>query len=509
MKNYNVVFDKNINIQNLLDSITTQGITVNNIFSSMYVMNVSCESIELLAGIDGILDVEEDLNTEVKPSVAEWHQLRVISNALPMKEKYLPLNDGDGVKVYLIDSGINTSLDEFSGANIVNCYSFNGDFSDPSGHGTAMASLMVGNTLGVSTKIELKNVKIQMATAINISDLLLAFDAIIQDRTDPNEIAVVNCSWTIPRSKILDTKIKELQDSNFVVVAAAGNTITDANELSPVGLDTVIGVGASDPFDRVISWGPNAGSNWGTDVDIFAPGISVNTLRLDGTIAESSGTSLAAAITSGVIAQYIKDLGSSTTNLTAYHVQFVVINNGITDILFRNESIYGTTPNSILYVSSFDKFITNIPKEKINVQIGTDVELTLELNTKYAHGIDIDDVVLGNIRRHYPNWISVDKSTNTIKFSPRDVTYVKNTRIFVKAVDESNNQLEVYALIIGTYLNDPEETTNVELYQYKEQNNVVVVSPAACTGFCYGSCGAIPPKGYGCGCAGFSCFTQA
>jgi subtilisin family serine protease len=508
MKNYNVVFEKDINIENLLSSMTNQGIVVNRIFTSMQVVNVSCESEDVFTNISGVLDIEEDLSTEVHPSNSEWHQLRIISNALPMKEKYFPLNHGDGVKVYLIDSGINATLPELVDANIVNCYSFNGDFSDELGHGTAMASLIVGSTLGVATNVELKNVRIEMAAVINISDLLLAFDAILQDRTDITEVAVVNCSWTIPRSKILDTKIKELQDSNFVVVAAAGNTMSDANNLSPVGLDTVIGVGASDPYDRVISWGGGAGSNWGPDVDIFAPGIGVNVLNIDGTIKESSGTSLAAALTSGVVAQYIKDL-NSTNNLTAYHIQFIVINSGITDILFRNESIYGTTPNSILYISSFDKFIKNIPKEKINVQIGTEYELILELNDQYAYGIDIDDVVFGNIRRYYPEWVTIDTTTNTIRFSPTDVNYVKNTRIFIKVVDQNDTQLEVYPLLIGTYINDPEESTTEEVYQYKEENGTIVVIPAACEGFCFQTCGAIPPKGYSCGCSNGECFTQA
>lgn len=509
MKTYNVVFDKSVDIENLLTNMADRHIIVNKVFTSMQVINVSCES-DTLLNIDGILDVEEDLNIQVEPSSTYWHKLRVVSNALPMKETYLPINNGDGVKVYLIDSGININLDEFANSNIINCYSYNENFSDDSGHGTAMASLMVGATLGVSTKIELKNVKIQMGTAINISDLLLAFDAILQDKTNPSEIAVINCSWTVPRSKILDTKIKEMQDNNFVVVAAAGNTVSDANNLSPVGLDTVIGVGASDAFDRVINWAPNAGSNWGPDVDIFAPGVDVSVLQLDNAISEWSGTSLAAAITSAVTAQYIKDLDPAD-NLTAYHVQFMVVYGGISDVLFRNESVYGTTPNNLLYISSFDSFIKNLPKQKINVQIGTTYELTLEPDTSYVQYIDIDDVVLGNIPRICPNWISLDKTTNTFKFSPTDINLVQNTRIYFKTVNHDNEVLAIYPLIINTYITDPSENDAHELYQYREENGIIVVTRAACDAFCNFTCNAIPPKGGACGCPGaFStCFTSA
>jgi subtilase-type proteinase RRT12 len=254
----------------------------------------------------GEIGFEEDASIETVPSL-EWHQLRVASRTLPMKQTFIAKNLGKDVNVYLVDSGIKADHPEFEFSNIVNLYSHNDSFDDDTGHGTGVASVIIGKTLGISTEATLKNVKIPMGQSIPLSSLLEAFNAIAADKIEADEIAVINCSWTIPKSMILDNLVADLRSQGFLVVAAAGNTISNADDLSPVGYDAVLGVGASDAFDRVISWATNVGSNWGKEVDLFAPGIDVMIANKNGGITEASGTSISAGIVSSIAAQYIHD----------------------------------------------------------------------------------------------------------------------------------------------------------------------------------------------------------
>ncbi len=115
-------------------------------------------------------------------------------------------------------------------------------------------------------------------------------------------------------------KVSDFGKKAGLAFAAAGNTGVEADTLSPVGLDTVIGVAASDAYDRVISWGSGLSSNWGPEVDLTAPGVDVPIINLNGGYTTGSGTSIAAAIVSGVVAQYIKNNNS----LTAQQIQNLV-----------------------------------------------------------------------------------------------------------------------------------------------------------------------------------------
>jgi hypothetical protein len=501
MKTYNLIYDKEKNLEVILDNLSNANITVNEIFSSLAIINISSE-VSDFSKIEGILDFEEDLEIVAEPSLTEfyWHQLRLVSGQLPMLNNFLPESRGENVSIYLVDSGINANLDEFSEANIINLYSYNNEYSDDFGHGTAMASVIVGKTLGVSTDCILKNVKIPMKSLIHISDLLEAFNIILDDKTDSDEIAIINCSWTISKSKILDSKIRELLDANFLVVAAAGNTLSAADNFSPVGLNSVLGVGASDAFDRVISWGTNAGSNWGPEVDIFAPGIEVTCLTTDGQYVETSGTSVAAAITSAAAAQYINQYKDD--NINAYQLQFIIINSSIPDILFRNEHIYETTPNKLLHVQAFNRYIKNIPVGYIDVKKGETSTITLELEEKYASSINIDNVKIGGIVRGYPTWMGLDINSNTITISPPIDVNSHRTYLYIEVLDETENRLSWNKLSINIYEESPDENdeNKVELY-FEDDTGMMVVTPASCTAYCVFTCAQTPSiKGAFCAC---------
>lgn len=502
MIKYNVIYDKQRDITLIQSELEKVGVIVHDIFSNIGVMTVSATSTEF-SQVEGILTVEEDL-VVVPTESFEWHQLRIVSEGLPMTNFYKVTNHGDAINVYVVDSGIDHTHSEFSHTTINNLFSYNSDFTPINGHGTSVASVIGGNIFGVSKNVNLHNVKIPTGVATTYSILLAAFDAILNHHNG-STVAIVNCSWTVPKSLILDTKITELQNDNLVVVAAAGNMGVAADDFSPVGLNSVLGVGASDAYDRVISWGGGAQSNWGPEVDLFAPGIDVVVANMGGTTIEVSGTSVAAGVVTGVVAQYIVE----NPTFTASQIQSLVIQQAKEDLLFRNEALYGTTPNRIVMASALKKVI--IIPEKIDVQKGTTEQLVVEYNTMYAQSVQFDNLTntVGSTIR-LPSWITTSGTTLTI--SPTEDLQSAVYLIPIRALDYNNEKIETRYLTINVYTESPEETDNSERYRYieNETGDGVIVTTAFCAGYtCYNGFGTCYKASFPCLCnTGFQCYTQ-
>lgn len=503
MIKYNVIYDKQKDVNVLRTTLESTGAVIHNVFSSIGVLTLSAEN-NSFASVDGVLTVEEDLQVTAEESY-EWHQLRVASEGLPMKLTYLVSNHGENVDVYVVDSGIDATHSEFSHTTVNNLFSYDSDFTPTNGHGTGVASVIGGNTLGISKNVKLHNVKIPTGTSTTYSVLLAAFDAILNHH-DASKVAIVNCSWTVPKSLILDTKITELQNDNLVVVAAAGNTGTAADNYSPVGLNSVLGVGASDAYDRVISWGVGAQSNWGPEVDLFAPGIDVVVANMGGTTTEVSGTSIAAGVASGVAAQYIVE----NATFTAAQIQTLVIQQAKDDMLFRNESVYGTTPNKLIVASVLKRVITNIP-EKLNVQKGSTQTFTVEANPAYVNSLQFTNLTINDGRVvKLPSWATV--SGNTLTFSPTEELPAGIYIIPIRAVDTNGDRVETAHLLVNVYQTTPEENDEGETYRYyaADINSEVAVTLAYCPNYtCYNGFGICYKADFPCICnTAYQCYTQ-
>ena len=477
MTKYIVSYDKNVDFSTLETSLSNVGCTVIQNFSSLSVLVMESPNTDF-SSVDGIITYETENDIVI---TEQWHLNRICTSRLPMRNIYVSKNKGLGTTIYLMDSGVDAAHPELISANIENLWSWNGDFTDNNGHGTGLASIIVGTTLGVVPEATLKSVKIPFGQSISISTLLNAFDVILTNHLLTPEVKVVNCSWNIPKSLILDTKIVELQDKGLVVVAAAGNSMVDANTLSPVGLDTVLGVGASDAYDRVISWATGAGSNWGPDVDITAPGIDVDVAVLGGGIEQKSGTSIAAAITSGVVCQYIVENPSITSSKL---IQDIVINQGKLDLLFRNESIYGTTPNRIVYIPYTELLASPSQENRIvEIQKGTSITIPVTVVTP-ATSINIHNFYLGSLQRTAPEWITLEENVLTV--SPPSTIENGNYVLEVQILDADNIDIGYAQISMKVYTTSPTELTDNFLYTYHrvQEDGTVVVVQSACGGGC-------------------------
>jgi subtilisin family serine protease len=497
MAKYVISYDKTVDLSTLQSALIATGCTINETLTALGVILLESPNTDF-SSVVGVLAYELDSEITVDE---QWHLNRICSQQLPMRQVYVARNRGLGSTVYLVDSGVNTTHEELSSANIQHLWSWDGDFTDTNGHGTALASLIVGKTLGVSSDATLKSVKIPLGESISISVLLNAFNTILSDHQLTSGVKVVNCSWSIPKSLILDTKIQELQDGGLVVVAAAGNSMIDANTLSPVGLNTVLGVAASDAYDRVISWGTGAGSNWGPDVDITAPGIDVSVLSASGEIKTSSGTSLAAAIVSGAVCQFIVDNPSVNS---AAAIRNIVLTGAKYDMLFRNETIYGTTPNALLHIP-FAELIVSPSKENrvVEIQKGTTLTIPVQL-TSPATSIKIHDFTLGVRRRTAPDWVTL--ADNTLTISPSTSVDSGNYILEIDILDATGASIGYSLIVMKVYNTSVEELSENESYIYHtmDENDMVVVLQSQCGGFCWGSgtCQAISKS---CFCVGYGC----
>lgn len=258
---------------------------------------------------------------------------------------YLPLDHsayvgcdtgGSGVVVYVLDTGINPSPTEF-GNRLENGYTVEATYSDnydpPRGHGTAVASIIGGNTYGVARNVTLVNVKVLRGDGTTtLEDKISGIDYVVgrhNNEPSPKRPKVMNLSWNHDISAWLENKVIDAIQRGIVVVVSAGNENRDACILnSPSRLGTpnspqnpssvsTITVGATQlvyPYNIDQRW---TSSNYGPCVDIFAPGLEVDALRAGGTEGTGrhyrnfKGTSAAAPYVSGAIARHLSGYAGS------------------------------------------------------------------------------------------------------------------------------------------------------------------------------------------------------
>lgn len=213
------------------------------------------------------------------------------------------------MNVYIVDSGITSSHPEFTGVAVENIYSYDNTFDDINGHGTAIASIIAGNTCSISNA-DLKIVKIFGSTPTLQSHLLAAFDAIIAHASTTMFPSIVNLSWIIDKNAFIESKIQKLIDNNITVVCSAGNSGIPIPNVTPASMFDVITVGAYgqdfEPCDFSNYTGSgiyntNGAVNPGA-IDMWSPGIDILAANIDGSYHIVSGTSIATAIHSATLA---------------------------------------------------------------------------------------------------------------------------------------------------------------------------------------------------------------
>lgn len=271
-----------------------------------------------------------------------WHLDRIDSLVNSKGENENMSGNGIGKNIYVIDSGISSSNDEFTNrVGSVTSTISGGATQDCFFHGTMVASLAAGSSYGVAPSATINSIRTSDCSGnSSTSDLIEAFDWIIQYGVAKS---VINYSNTISSSSIATAMQNTIADGHVVVVAAGNNNnnaCTDSG--SKFAPQSVILVGGSAYDDtRYVN------TNYGSCVDIYAPGQNVFGAHYqhddNSTIKIANGTSQATPIIAGIAATHWANNPSDSQ----YEVMAAVLESSNTGKLTNLQS---NSPNKLGYV---------------------------------------------------------------------------------------------------------------------------------------------------------------
>ena len=244
-----------------------------------------------------------------------WALDRSDQRTLPRNDTFIYNYDGAGVRIYIIDSGIDVTHPQFGGrATLGYDACFRGCYAgDGFGHGTQVAGLAGSATYGVVKGVSLISVRVYsnkysptgqaydtVATAATIAQ---GVDWVTQQKQlNPSIPMIANISSGLAPSPALDQSVRNSIAAGVTYTIAAGNTPGDACNFSPARVTEALTVGASTKGDYMASF-----SSSGPCVDLYAPGSDIATTAVGGGITTArSGTSLAAPHVAGFAAQYLQ-----------------------------------------------------------------------------------------------------------------------------------------------------------------------------------------------------------
>ena len=213
---------------------------------------------------------------------------------------------GLGVKIAILDTGVASHPAFQSTIRSINLVDIPGDPAALNGHGTAVASLIIGNgslTPGVAPGAEIISVRI--ANDLGVSDSFLLAQGIIA-AVDAGARLVNISLGGLGQSTILNKAIAYAQERGALIFAAAGNNGID-QVYYPAANDGVIAVGAVDAEGNHLDF-----SNTGSQIDISAPGYMVNAAWPGDLTAMVTGTSFSTPIIVGAVAAVMTEAGPGT-----------------------------------------------------------------------------------------------------------------------------------------------------------------------------------------------------
>ncbi|MFN4893594.1 MAG: S8 family serine peptidase, partial [Bacteroidota bacterium] len=216
--------------------------------------------------------------------------------------------DGSTVDAYIFDTGIRTDHVEFTGRRRSGYDAFGGTTNDGNGHGTHVAGTVGGTLYGIAKGVNLVAVRVlDNAGSGTNTGVIAGVDWAAGDHT--TKPAVGNMSLGGGASTALDDAVRRAIADGIVMVVAAGNSNVDASTSSPARTLEAITVGATTSTDTRASY-----SNFGSVLDIFAPGSSITSAWYTSSTATStiSGTSMASPHVAGVAALYLEAYPGST-----------------------------------------------------------------------------------------------------------------------------------------------------------------------------------------------------
>lgn len=235
---------------------------------------------------------------------ATWGLDRADQRDLPLSSAYTYNANGNGVRAYVVDTGILASHTDFGGRVATGYSAINDGYgtSDCNGHGTHVAGTVGGATWGIAKGVALVPVRVLDCNGSGTtSGVIAGVDWVAKNGQRPG---VLNLSLGGGASASLDTAVANTVAAGYTVVVAAGNDNANACNYSPARASTAITVGATTSTDARASY-----SNFGSCLDLFGPGSSIRSTWYTSTTATAtlSGTSMASPHVAGLAALILQN----------------------------------------------------------------------------------------------------------------------------------------------------------------------------------------------------------
>ncbi|KAG8923100.1 subtilisin-like serine protease [Tulasnella sp. 418] len=294
-----------------------------------FVVRCSGEVLDVLRDREDVEYICEDAimkGTRVQED-ATWnlHRISHEGQANPPFEYAYPDSGGEGVNVYVLDTGIFIGHSEFEG-RARNGRTFFPGFNDVYQHGTHIAGAIIGKTYGVAKKAEAISVRVLGDNGNgSISNIIGGLDWVVSQHRSIGKPSVINLGLNGSPSVALDHAVNNIDKMGMPVIVGAGNEGVDAINTSPARAAGAYVVGVLNQRDTRADF-----SNFGEIVKIWVPGVDITSAGFSGpdSTYTMSGSSLATAHASGIFALYMSQSGPGATPA---QIQELIRHNAVTN----------------------------------------------------------------------------------------------------------------------------------------------------------------------------------